>query len=197
MHLATAAVVNVWWDLYVKSRGMPLCRLPNGFTPQQLVECIDFRYLTVALTQDEAVAILERSRPHRAEHIAALESSGYPAYTTSAGWLGYSDEKIRHLCREALAAGWNHFKIKIGRDLADDIQRCRIIREEIGWERRFMVDAIQTWEVAQAIAWMRELAPFKPWWIEEPTSPDNILGHAAIARASLRLGSASPPANTA
>lgn len=188
IHLATAAVVNALWDLYGKSRRLPLWRLLSGFTPEQLVECIDFRYLTDALTPQEAIQLLRQSVAKRSERIARLEHSGYPAYTTSAGWLGYSDEKIRRLCCEGIAAGWSHFKIKVGRDLADDMRRCRIMREEIGWDRKLMVDANQTWDVPQAIEWMQHLAHFKPWWIEEPTSPDDVLGHAAIARALAPLG---------
>ncbi|HXG47924.1 MAG TPA: enolase C-terminal domain-like protein, partial [Methylomirabilota bacterium] len=146
------------------------------------------RYLSDAITPAEATEWLRRLAPSRAGRVAELRRRGYPAYTTSAGWLGYSDDKLRRLCREAVAAGWSHFKIKVGRDLADDIRRCRIIREEIGWERRLMVDANQVWDVPAAIGWMKELAPFRPWWIEEPTSPDDVLGHAAVARALEPLG---------
>ena len=188
IHLATAAIINAWWDLYSKSRSLPLWRLLSGFSPEELVACIDFRYLTDVLTPDDAVRLLRERTSGRAECVAELERSGYPAYTTSAGWLGYSDDKIRRLCREALADGWNAYKIKVGRDLVDDIRRCRIIREEIGWERQLMVDANQNWDVREAIAWMRELAKFKPKWIEEPTSPDDVLGHAAIARELTPLG---------
>lgn len=188
MHLATAAVVNALWDLRAKSESKPLWRLLCELSPQQLVDCLDFRYLTDALTPDEALAMLEGMAETRAERIAHLEHHGYPAYTTSAGWLGYPDEKIRRLCREGIADGWNHFKIKVGRHLDDDIRRCRIMREELGWERKLMVDANQIWDVPEAIAWMQELAPFKPWWIEEPTSPDDVLGHATIARALEPLG---------
>ena len=183
IHLATAAVVNALWDLLAKAERKPLWRLLSDLTPEQLVDCIDFRYLTDALTPEEALAMLTEKAGTRAARIAELERDGYPAYTTSAGWLGYPDDKIRRLCREGIADGWNHFKIKVGRSLEDDIRRCRIMREELGWERKLMVDANQTWDVPQAIEWMKELAPFKPWWIEEPTSPDDVLGHAAIARA--------------
>ncbi len=188
IHLATAAVVNAFWDAYAKAKGKPLWRLLSELSPEELVACIDFRYLTDALTPEEALALLQAKAASRAERVAKLERDGYPAYTTSAGWLGYSDEKIRRLCREGIAGGWNYFKIKVGRDLADDIRRCRIMREELGWDRKLMVDANQTWDVPQAIAWMKELAQFKPWWIEEPTSPDDVLGHAAIARAMEPLG---------
>jgi L-fuconate dehydratase len=188
VHLALAAIVNALWDLYAKSEGKPLWRLVADFTPEQFVRCVDFRYLTDAITPDEALAMLRALEPTKAGRIARLEAEGYPAYTTSAGWLGYPDDKIRRLCREAVAEGWTHIKVKVGRDLADDVRRLTIIREEIGWDRKLMVDANQVWDVPQAIAWMRELARFQPWWIEEPTSPDDVLGHAAIARAMEPLG---------
>uniref|UniRef100_A0A7C2NXV3 L-fuconate dehydratase n=1 Tax=Schlesneria paludicola TaxID=360056 RepID=A0A7C2NXV3_9PLAN len=183
IHLATAAVVNALWDLWAKSVGRPLWRLVAGLSPERLVDCIDFRYLTDALTRQEALEIVHRLEPSRGERIAHLERDGYPAYTTSAGWLGYSDERLRELCRQCLAEGWDVFKIKVGRDLEDDVRRCRIIREEIGWDRRLMMDANQVWDVPEAIAWMQRLAEFRPWFIEEPTSPDDVLGHAAIAKA--------------
>jgi L-fuconate dehydratase len=188
IHLATAAVVNAVWDLYAKSEGKPLWKLLADLTPEQLVACVDFRYISDALTTTEATGLLRKLEPGKAEREAAIRRDGYPAYTTSAGWLGYADEKLRRLCREAVAQGWSHLKIKVGRDLEDDLRRCTIIREEIGWERRLMMDANQVWDVPQAIAWMRELARFQPWWIEEPTSPDDVLGHAAIARALEPLG---------
>jgi L-fuconate dehydratase len=188
VHLALAAIVNALWDLYARSKGVPVWRLVSGFSPEEFVRCIDFRYLTDALTPEEALAILRAQEPGRAARIARLEAEGYPAYTTSAGWLGYPDDKIRRLCREAVAEGWTHIKIKVGRDLEDDLRRCAIIREEIGWDRHLMVDANQVWDVPQAIEWMKQLARFKPWWIEEPTSPDDVLGHAAIARAMEPLG---------
>lgn len=183
IHLATAAVVNAVWDLWAKVEQKPLWRLVADLTPEQYVGCIDFRYLTDALTPESALELLQRVASTKGNRIAQLEQSGYPAYTTSAGWLGYDDEKLRRLCRECLAQGWSVFKIKVGRDLQDDIRRCRIIREEIGWDRRLMMDANQVWDVTPAIEWMRELAQFKPWFIEEPTNPDDVLGHAAIARA--------------
>ena len=183
IHLATAAVVNAVWDLWAKVERKPLWRLVADMTPEQLVGCVDFRYLTDVLTPDDAVQLLRHIEPTKATRIARLEREGFPAYTTSAGWLGYDDEKLRRLCRDSLTQGWNVFKIKVGRELNDDIRRCRIIREEIGWERRLMVDANQVWEVPQAIEWMKSLAQFKPWFIEEPTSPDDVLGHLAIAKA--------------
>ncbi|MBI1178177.1 fuconate dehydratase [bacterium] len=188
IHLATAAVVNAVWDLWAKAEGKPVWKLLSDLSPEELVRCLDFRYVTDALTPDEALAILQNQAPTKSDRIAHLQQSGYPAYTTSAGWLGYSDEKLRRLCREALAAGWTHFKIKVGADIEEDVRRARIIREEIGWDRRLMMDANQRWDVGEAIANMKRLAEFKPWWIEEPTSPDDVLGHAAIADALRPLG---------
>ena len=188
LHLATAAVVNAVWDLYAKVEGKPLWKLLADMTPEALVRCVDFRYLTDALTPSDAVALLERQLPTRAAREAEMRRVGYPAYTTSAGWLGYSDETIRRLCREGIAHGWSHFKIKVGRDLADDLRRAAIVREEIGPDRKLMLDANQVWDVDEAIASMRALARFDPWWIEEPTSPDDVLGHATIARAIAPIG---------
>jgi L-fuconate dehydratase len=188
LHLATAAVVNAVWDLWAKVEGKPLWRLLCDMSPEEIVRCVDFRYITDALTPDEAIEILRRLQRTRPERERVLEDSGYPAYTTSAGWLGYPDEKIRRLCREGIAGGWSHFKIKVGRDLGDDLRRAALIREEIGPDRKLMVDANQVWEVDEAIMSMRELAQFDPWWIEEPTSPDDVLGHATIARAIAPIG---------
>jgi L-fuconate dehydratase len=183
IHLATAAVVNALWDLWAKAEGKPLWKLLADLTPEQFVGCIPFRYITDALTPEEALEIVRRNEPTKGQRAAFLQQEGYPAYTTSAGWLGYSDELLRQLCREGIAQGWTHFKQKVGADLADDMRRARIIREEIGPDRTLMMDANQVWDVDQAISWMKELAGFDPWWIEEPTSPDDVLGHAAIARA--------------
>lgn len=183
IHLATAAVVNAVWDLWAKVQGKPLWRLLAEMTPEQLVRCIDFRYLSDVLTPDEALALLERQAPTRAERIATLLEEGYLAYTTSAGWLGYDDAKIQRLCQAALADGWTHFKLKVGANRADDLRRARLVRDLIGPDNVLMMDANQAWDVPDAIAWVRELAHANPWWIEEPTSPDDVLGHAAIAQA--------------
>ncbi|WP_417850203.1 L-fuconate dehydratase [Thalassoglobus sp.] len=183
IHLATAAVVNAVWDLYAKVEGKPLWRLLAEMTPEQLVSCIDFRYITDVITPQEAVTLLENLADSKQERIDALAQNGFPSYTTSAGWLGYSDQKLRDLCRSCIEQGWDCFKIKVGRNLEDDIRRCRIIREEIGPDRRLMIDANQVWEVTEAIEWMKSFVEFKPWFIEEPTSPDDVLGHAAIAKA--------------
>ena len=183
IHLATAAVVNAAWDLVARRAGVPLWRLLSRMSPAELVGLVDFRYITDALTPDAALELLERAVPGRREREEELLRDGYPAYTTSVGWLGYDDDKIRRLCREALAEGWTRFKMKVGADIEDDVRRMRIIREEIGPDRMLAVDANQRWDVDTAIDWMTHLAPFDPYWIEEPTSPDDILGHAAIARA--------------
>jgi L-fuconate dehydratase len=183
MHLATAAVVNAVWDLWAKVEGKPLWKLLADMSPEELVRCVDFRYITDAITPEESLELLRGVADTKAQREAELRANGYPAYTTSAGWLGYDDDKIRRLCREALAEGWTYFKIKVGVDLDDDIRRCGIIRSEIGDSNKLMMDANQIWDVGEAIAWMRQLARFDPWWIEEPTSPDDVLGHAAIREA--------------
>lgn len=183
IHLATGAVVNAVWDLWAKSVGKPLWRLVADMTPEELVRAIDFRYLTDCLTPDEALAILRAKEGDKAERIATLMAEGYPCYTTSAGWLGYSDEKLARLAREAVAQGFRHVKLKVGRSLEDDIRRLRIAREAVGPDVQLMIDANQNWEVSQAIDWVRALSFAEPWFIEEPTSPDDILGHAAIRRA--------------
>jgi L-fuconate dehydratase len=180
IHLATGAVVNAVWDLWAKIEGKPLWRLISDMSPEEFVRCIDFRYLTDCITPDEGLAMLSEKAAGKAERIAVLEREGYPCYTTSAGWLGYDDEKLRRLCQEAIDAGFNHVKLKVGRDKADDIRRLRIAREVLGPDRNLMIDANQVWEVGQAIDWVRELAFAKPWFIEEPTSPDDIEGHRKI-----------------
>ncbi len=183
IHLAVAAIVNAAWDLRAKREGQPLWRLLADLSPEQLVELVDFTYLTDVLTPTAAVELLRAQQPGRADRIAHLERDGYPAYTTSAGWLGYSDDKIRTLCREAIADGFNAIKMKVGADLDDDQRRAALLRAELGPDRLLMTDANQRWDVGQAIDWMRALLPQDPYWIEEPTSPDDVLGHAAIARA--------------
>jgi L-fuconate dehydratase len=183
IHLATAAVVNAVWDLFAKARGKPLWKLLVDMTPEELVALVDFRYIDDALSPERALERLRALAPTRAAREAELRRDGYPAYTTSVGWLGYDDAKIRRLCEEALAEGWTRFKLKVGADVEDDRRRARIVREEIGPELMLAVDANQRWGVNEAIEWMARLAEFDPYWIEEPTSPDDILGHAAIARA--------------
>jgi L-fuconate dehydratase len=191
IHLALAAVMNAVWDLAARAAGLPLWRLLAEMTPEQLVDAADLRYLSDALTRDEAIGILTELAPTRAQRIAELLDSGYPCYTTSAGWLGYSDDKLRRLCQEAVDAGYRHVKLKVGADLDDDIRRLAIAREVIGPDAALMIDANQVWDVPQAIEWIGALARFNPMWIEEPTSPDDVLGHAAIRRAVAPIGVAS------
>ena len=188
VHLALAAVMNAVWDLAARRAGKPLWRLLTDMSPEELVAAADLRYLSDVLTPEQAVALLAEREPGRAQRIKELEASGYPCYTTSAGWLGYSDGKLRRLCEEAVAAGYQHVKLKVGADLTDDIRRCGIAREVLGADGHLMIDANQVWDVPEAIAWVRALAPFNPLWIEEPTSPDDILGHAAIRRAVAPIG---------
>lgn len=180
IHLATGAVVNAVWDLWAKSEEKPLWRLVADMSPQELVRCIDFRYLTDCITPDEALALLAAQQPGKAARIRQLEQHGYPCYTTSAGWLGYDDDKLRRLCQQAVDAGFSHIKLKVGRDLEDDIRRVRIAREVLGPHRQLMIDANQVWEVNDAIDWVQQLAFAQPWFIEEPTSPDDIEGHRKI-----------------
>ena len=181
VHLALAAVVNAVWDLLAKQAGLPVWRLIADLPAEQLVRAIDFRHITDALDRPEAIDIVQRAHGRRGEIAPILEARGYPAYTTSAGWLGYPDDKITRLCAEAVADGWGAIKIKVGRDLEDDIRRCGIVRAAIG-ERLMMIDANQVWEVGEAIDHVRALARFDPYWIEEPVSPDDILGHAAVRK---------------
>ena len=188
IHLATAAIVNAVWDLYAKLEGKPLWRLLADMSPEELVSCIDFSYLVDAITPEEALEILQKQEAGKPERIAYLMEHGYPAYTTSAGWLGYSDDKVRQLCREAVAEGFQHVKMKVGANLDEDMRRAAIIREEIGPDRYLMMDANQKWEVPQAIEWMQQLAAYNPWWIEEPTSPDDVAGHRKIREAIRPIG---------
>lgn len=180
IHLATGAVVNAVWDLLAKEAGKPVWQLVGEMSPEEIVKLVDFRYLADALTPDEALALLKKAESGKADRIQKLKQEGYPCYTTSAGWLGYSDEKLRGLCREAREAGFTHTKFKVGRDLQDDIRRLTIAREELGEDMIIMIDANQVWEVNEAIDWVRELAFARPYFIEEPTSPDDVAGHKAI-----------------
>jgi L-fuconate dehydratase len=183
IHLATGAIVNAVWDLLAKMAGKPLWRYVVDMSPEEIVRAVDFRYLTDGITRAEALALLQAQCAGKAGRIAALQRNGYPCYTTSAGWLGYSDDKVRRLCADAVAQGFSHIKIKVGRDLEDDRRRVRIVREAIGPERQLMIDANQVWEVDQAIEWVRALAFARPWFIEEPTSPDDVEGHRRIREA--------------
>ncbi len=188
IHLALAAIVNALWDLHAKNERKPLWKVLADMSPRDVVNCIDFRYITDALTPDEALDILDRHSRTKAERESELLRAGYPAYTTSVGWMGYSDETIRTHCEQALAEGWTHFKVKVGGRPEDDCRRVGLVRKEIGPDCTLMIDANQQWEISEAIARVGELAVFHPLWIEEPTSPDDVLGHATIAKAVRPLG---------
>jgi L-fuconate dehydratase len=197
VHMAISAVVNALWDLRAKRAGLPLWKLLSDLTPEDLVDLVDFRYLTDALTREQALTILRAAEPGRAERERRLRTDGYPAYTTTPGWLGYGDEKLRRLCREAVADGFSQIKLKVGADLDDDLRRMRIARDVVGPDLRIAVDANQRWDVGPAIEWIRALTPYGLWWVEEPTSPDDILGLAAIARgvAPVRMATGEHAAN--
>jgi L-fuconate dehydratase len=183
IHLATGAVVNAAWDLWAKAAGKPVWQLVADMSPEEIVQLVDFRYITDCITPAQALALLQKRAPGQTERRKDLLANGYPCYTTSAGWLGYDDDKLRRLAQEAVDAGFTHIKLKVGRDLQDDIRRLRVAREVLGPDRQLMIDANQVWEVDQAIEWLGHLAFAKPWFIEEPTSPDDIEGHRRIREA--------------
>nr|WP_310976869.1 MULTISPECIES: enolase C-terminal domain-like protein [unclassified Amycolatopsis] len=183
IHMAAAAIVNAAWDLRARREGKPVWRLLAEMPPEELVALVDFRYLQDALTRDEALDLLRRAEPGRAARQAELLESGFPAYTTTPGWLGYSPEKLAALSKEAVEDGFTQIKLKVGADLDEDVRRLRLARDVVGPDVRIAIDANQAWGVGQAIEWLRPLAEFDPYWIEEPTSPDDVLGHAAIRRA--------------
>jgi L-fuconate dehydratase len=188
VHLAAAAVINAVWDLWAKLVGKPLWQMLCEMTAEEIVACVDFRYIEDVITPEGAIELL-RSREHgRTERMQEMRDRGYPGYTTSAGWLGYDDDRLRRLCREAVEEGWTHIKLKVGADIDNDLRRVLIARQEIGSDTKLMLDANQVWEVEEAIANMGRLAVCDPWWIEEPTSPDDVLGHATIARAVAPVG---------
>jgi L-fuconate dehydratase len=188
IHLAVAALVNAVWDLWAKSVGKPVWQLVADLEPDHFVDCIDFRYLRDVIDESSAAELIRSRSANREARIAHLRANGYPAYITSAGWLGYPEDKVRELCRSSVAEGWTSFKTKVGIDIASDIRRCEVMREEIGDARQLMADANQVWEVREAIDWIDHLRPFDLRWIEEPTSPDDVLGHAAIRRAVAPIG---------
>nr|WP_042193335.1 enolase C-terminal domain-like protein [Kibdelosporangium sp. MJ126-NF4]CEL20709.1 L-fuconate dehydratase [Kibdelosporangium sp. MJ126-NF4]CTQ89622.1 L-fuconate dehydratase (EC 4.2.1.68) [Kibdelosporangium sp. MJ126-NF4] len=181
-HMAVGAVVNAAWDLAARRADKPVWQFLSDMTPEEIVGLVDFRYLTDALTPDEAYEILSRAKDGKAERVEHVLANGYRAYTTSPGWLGYSDDKLVRLSKQAVADGFDMIKLKVGGDLDDDIRRLRLARAAVGDEIRIAVDANQRWDVSAAVEWMRALAPFDPYWIEEPTSPDDVLGHQAIAQ---------------
>jgi L-fuconate dehydratase len=182
MHMAVSAVVNALWDLRAKRAGCPLWDLLSGLSPEQIVDLVDFRYLTDAMTRERALEVLRAAEPGKAARREQLVRAGYPAYTTTPGWLGYADEKMVRLAKEAVAEGFTQIKLKVGADVEEDRRRMRLAREAVGPDVRIAVDANQRWDVGPAIEWIGALAPWSPWWVEEPTSPDEILGHAAIRR---------------
>ncbi|HEX4249920.1 MAG TPA: L-fuconate dehydratase [Pseudonocardia sp.] len=182
IHLAAAAVINAVWDLYCRHQGKPLWQVLSEMSPEELVALVDFRYISDALTPEQALELLRRQLPGRAARTEEMLATGLPSYTTSAGWLGYDDAKLAQLCQEVVDAGWNHVKLKVGRDIEQDVRRVGIAREILGPDRYLMIDANQVWSVDEALANMARLAKFQPYWIEEPTSPDDVLGHARIAR---------------
>ncbi|XP_037549866.1 mitochondrial enolase superfamily member 1 [Nematolebias whitei] len=188
IHLATAAVLNAVWDLWARAESKPLWKLLVDMDPKLIVSCIDFRYITDVLTEEEALDILVKAQEDKQQREDRMLKEGYPAYTTSCAWLGYSDQQLKELCTDALQDGWTKFKVKVGADLDDDMRRCRLIRQMIGPSNILMIDANQRWDVGEAISWVSRLAEVKPLWIEEPTSPDDILGHAAISKALAPLG---------
>jgi L-fuconate dehydratase len=197
IHLAAAALINAAWDLRGKAEGKPVWRLLSDMSPQELVDVVDWRYLSDALTPAEACDLLKAAEPGRAERTDTLMRLGYPAYTTSPGWLGYDDAKVERLAREAVGAGYQQIKLKVGADLDDDLRRFALARATVGPDIRIAVDANQRWDVAEAIAWMTALAPYDPWWIEEPTSPDDVLGHADIRAALSGAGPNGGPVRVA
>jgi L-fuconate dehydratase len=182
IHLATGALLNAVWDLYARVEGKPLWRLLAEMPSEQILKAVDFRYIDDAITPEEAFDLLEAGKIGLDERLKTLEQDGYQAYTTSVGWFGFSDEKVRRLCHEALEEGWTYFKLKVGGEAEDDLRRGRLVREEIGWTNKLMVDANQKWSVGEAIERTKQLRELDPWWMEEPTSPDDILGHARIRR---------------
>lgn len=188
IHLATAAIINALWDMWARIEKKPVWKLLVDLTPEQLVSTIDFRYITDVITKEEAIQMLKENEKNKKKNEEFLMKNGYPAYTTQVGWLGYDDEKVKTLCKKFLDMGFTSFKAKVGQNLKDDIKRCRLIREIIGYENKLMLDANQVWDVNEAIEWMKQLKEFKPVWIEEPTSPDDILGHAKIANELKSIG---------
>jgi L-fuconate dehydratase len=182
IHLATGALINAVWDLYARVEGKPLWKLLADMSAEEIVRTIDFRYITDALTREEALTLLRERKDCMDTRLKQLQETGYPAYTTSAGWFGYDDEKIVRLASEGMAEGWTHFKLKVGGKPDDDLRRARLLRNTIGYDNKLMMDANQKWDIGEAIECTKRLAEVDPWWMEEPTSPDDILGHARIRR---------------
>ncbi|XP_039282354.1 mitochondrial enolase superfamily member 1 isoform X2 [Nilaparvata lugens] len=188
IHLATAAIVNALWDLWARLENKPVWKLLVDLPPEKIVSTVDFRYISDVVTKEEAIRMLKDSQKMKKEREDEMKTGGYPAYTTQPGWLGYKPEKVRELCKAYMDKGFKAFKIKVGNDLESDRERCQMVRNIIGWENILMTDANQVWDVEEAIVWMKSLAEFKPYWIEEPTSPDDILGHKRIAESLEEFG---------
>jgi L-fuconate dehydratase len=182
-HMAAGAVINAAWDLISKHAGKPLWKYLSDLSPEEIVDLVDFRYITDYITRDEALAILHKAKANRVENEKELLANGLPAYTTSAGWLGYSDEKMVRLAKEAVADGFKLIKLKCGTDLEDDKRRLKLARAAIGPDVKLAIDANQVWDVNDAIKWINDLGDVNLHWVEEPTSPDDVLGHATIAKA--------------
>lgn len=180
MHLSLAALINAVWDLWAKSLNVPVWRLVSDLSAEKLINCLDFSYISDVVTPKQALEIVKRNKDEQATRISTILQNGYPAYTTSPGWLGYSDEKLRYLCQQARDQGWQAVKLKVGQNIADDIRRCRIARETIGSDIKLMIDANQVWDTDTAIDWVNELSDLDIYWIEEPTSPDDVLAHKKI-----------------
>ena len=180
IHMASGAIINAVWDILSKLDNKPLWQLVSDMNAEQISNIIDFRHITDFLNQDEAVEILKSHQKTKLDRVSILENEGYPCYVTSAGWLGYSDKKLQRLCLEAKDNGFEYVKLKVGKDLKDDMRRLEIARTTLGPDIKIMIDANQVWEVGQAIKWMKSLAEFDPYFIEEPTSPDDIIGHKKI-----------------
>lgn len=180
IHMAAGAIMNCIWDMWARSEGKPLWKLLSDMTAEEFVNCIDFRYVTDELTKEEALSIVKKNEESKPERLRHLQNNGYPAYDTTPGWLGYSDEKLVELCKKSVSNGFNHIKLKVGENLQNDIRRLRLARDTVGSDISLMIDANQTWEVNQAIDWVNELSSAKPWFIEEPTSPDDVFGHKKI-----------------
>ena len=183
IHMASGAIINAVWDILAKSQNKPLWQLVSDMSPEQISGSIDFRHITDFLNKDEANEILSLHHKTKQYRFSKLEKEGYPCYVTSAGWLGYSDEKLKRLCLEAKENGFEYVKLKVGKSLKDDMRRLEIARTTLGPEIKIMIDANQVWEVEEAIKWMKNLSEFNPYFIEEPTSPDDIIGHKKIREA--------------
>jgi L-fuconate dehydratase len=179
--MAAGALVSALWDIRARRENKPLWLLLSEMSPEEIVDVVDFTHIRDALNPQQALDILRAGQDGKAARIASLRADGYPAYTTSPGWLGNSDEKLVRLSKDASAAGFSMIKLKVGGDIADDRRRMALARQAVG-DLPIAIDANQRWEVSEAIEWVNQLAEFNPYWIEVPTSTDDILGHADIRK---------------